>query len=275
GFWAALLAESDSPTDEVAVQDCYPRYHRKIGLTQYGHELRNLLSLKMLQCSPRISACTRASSNLGSLMRTRELKLVGSLFASFFIVSLASGQQNTAPSQSPNENAVEGTVVSVSRDTLVVRTDDNEFHLFTYAPGAVRPKSLAPGARARVTAGPADENGTRAASNVAVLSAAGRTDKGAQAAPVPEKISKIESDIKRESRRWRMGVEAGLAFNPELFLFGIQSQMGPIFHPRVLFRPNAEFAFGEVTDLVALNLEAIYRFSAAERRGDWTPFLGA
>ena len=43
----------------------------------------------MLQCSPRISACTRASSNLGSLMRTRELKLVGSLFASFFIVSLA------------------------------------------------------------------------------------------------------------------------------------------------------------------------------------------
>ena len=208
-------------------------------------------------------------------MRTRELKLVGSLFASFFIVSLASGQQNTAPSQSPNENAVEGTVVSVSRDTLVVRTDDNEFHLFTYAPGAVRPKSLAPGTRARVTAGPADENGTRAASNVAVLSAAGRTDKGAQAAPVPEKISKIESDIKRESRRWRMGVEAGLAFNPELFLFGIQSQMGPIFHPRVLFRPNAEFAFGEVTDLVALNLEAIYRFSAAERRGNWTPFLGA
>jgi hypothetical protein len=57
-----------------------------------------------------------------------------------------------------------------------------------------------------------------------------------------------------------------LEFNPK---------WGPIFHPRVLFRPNAEFAFGEVTDLVALNLEAVYRFSAAQRRGDWTPFIGA
>jgi hypothetical protein len=70
-------------------------------------------------------------------------------------------------------------------------------------------------------------------------------------------------------------VEAGEGFDPELFMFGVQSQMGPIFHPRVLFRPNAEFAFGEVTDLIALNLEAVYRLSAGERRGDWTPFLGA
>lgn len=43
-------------------------------------------------------------------------------------------------------------------------------------------------------------------------------------------------------------------------MFGIQSQMGPIFHPRVQFRPNAEFDFGEVTDLIALNLEGVYRF---------------
>jgi len=173
----------------------------------------------------------------------------------------------------------EGTVVSASRDTLVVQTDDNEFHLFTYASGAERPRSLAKGSRVRVTAGPADENGTRAATRVTVLTTAPATgagqDKGAQAAPVPEKVRNVESEIRRESRRWRLGVEAGQAFNPELFLFGVQSQMGPIFHPRVLFRPSAEFAFGEVTDLVALNLEAVYRFPAAERRGNWTPFLGA
>ena len=35
------------------------------------------------------------------------------------------------------------------------------------------------------------------------------------------------------------------------------------------------FDFGEVTDLIALNLEVIYRFSPAQRRGNWTPFLGA
>ena len=202
------------------------------------------------------------------------------LVASTFIVPPAKGQQDTSASQAGSDNAVEGTVASTTRDTLVVRTDDNQFQLFTYDRGAVRPKSLTQGTRVRVTAGPPDENGTRAASNIAVLAAAsgggpGATDKGAQAAPVPQKVRDIEGEIRRESRRWRLGVRAGAAFDPELFTFGIQSQMGPIFHRRVLFRPNAEFAFGEVTDLIALNLEAVYRFSAASRRGNWTPYLGA
>ena len=49
---------------------------------------------------------------------------------------------------------------------------------------------------------------------------------GTQAAPVPPKIREMESDIKRESRRWRAGVRAGTAFDPELFMFGVQSQRG-------------------------------------------------
>ena len=100
-------------------------------------------------------------------------------------------------------------------------------------------------------------------------------DKGAQTARPPGKVRDVEGEIKRESRRWRLGVRAGAAFNPELFLFGVQSQIGPIFHPRLQFRPNAEFAFGEVTDLVALNLEGVYRFSAHYREGNWTPYIGA
>jgi hypothetical protein len=88
-------------------------------------------------------------------------------------------------------------------------------------------------------------------------------------------VRDIESQIRRESRRWRMGVRAGAAFDPELFMFGIQSQIGPIFHPRVQFRPNAEFDFGEVTDLIALNLEGVYRFGANRRQGNWTPYIGA
>jgi len=178
---------------------------------------------------------------------------------------------------------VEGTVVSSSQDTLVVRTDDNQFVLFDYDNSAVRSRSVVKGARVRVTAGPANENGTRSASNVTVLTEASVSggannsasiDKGAQAAPVPQKVRDIENDIRHEGRLWRLGVRGGAAFDPELFTFGIQSQMGPIFHPRVIFRPNAEFAFGEVTDLVALNLEGIYRFSSAARRRNWTPYLG-
>ena len=80
---------------------------------------------------------------------------------------------------------------------------------------------------------------------------------------MPEKVRDVESDIKRESKRWRLGVRAGAAFDPELIMFGVHTQMGPIFNPRVLFRPSAEFDFGEVTDLIALNFEPIYRFSSA------------
>jgi len=220
-------------------------------------------------------------------MHTRTVTLALSAFVSistFWLLSAypSRAQQDGAPQQTSNENNVEGTVVSVSRTTLVVRSADGEFHLFTFDQGTARPRALVRGTRVRVAAGPADENGTRSASNVTVLDAAGQSgatggsaDKGAQAAPIPDKVRSIESDIRRESRRWRLGVEAGQAFNPELFMFGVQSQMGPIFHSRVLFRPNAEFDFGEVTDLVALNLEAIYRFAPTERRGNWTPFAGA
>ncbi len=70
-------------------------------------------------------------------------------------------------------------------------------------------------------------------------------------------------------------MRAGVGLDPELILFGVHSQLGPIFHRDVFFRPNAEFAFGEVTDLIALNLEAIYRLPVSSRRGNWSAYLGA
>jgi hypothetical protein len=209
-------------------------------------------------------------------MRTSALFFACSVLLISSLLTISAPCQTTSSPQAESENSMEGTVVSATRDTLVVRTDDNQFHLFTYDRDSVRARSLARGARVRVAAGSGDENGTRRASSVTVLDAKA-ADSGAsatQAAPIPPKIREIESDIKRESRRWRAGVRAGGAFDPELFMFGVQSEMGPIFHPRVFFRPNAEFAFGEVTDLVALNLEAVYRFSASSRRGLWTPYLG-
>ena len=209
-------------------------------------------------------------------MRTRAFFLACSVLLISPFLSISAPCQTTSSSQAESENSIEGTVVSATRDTLVVRTDDNQFHLFTYDRDSVRVRSLARGARVRVVAGSGDENGTRLAGSVTVLDAkaADSGAAGTQAAPVPPKIREMESDIKRESRRWRAGVRAGAAFDPELFMFGVQSEMGPIFHPRVFFRPNAEFAFGEVTDLVALNLEAVYRFSTSSRRGVWTPYLG-
>ncbi|HTS07291.1 MAG TPA: hypothetical protein VMP68_17045 [Candidatus Eisenbacteria bacterium] len=178
----------------------------------------------------------------------------------------------------PDDPTVEGTVVSSSQETLVVRTSDDQFYLFTYENPSVRTKGAVPGATVRVAAGAPDESGSRVATNVAVVrppASGGPGESTVKAAPVPEKVQNVENEIKRESRRWDLGIRAGAAFDPELFMFGVQSRMGPIFHSRVFFRPNAEFAFGEVTDLIGLNLEGIYQFASKDQINNWRPYAGA
>ena len=65
-----------------------------------------------------------------------------------------------------------------------------------------------------------------------------------------------------------------MALDPELILIGVQAQVGPFFNPNVYLRPNVEFAFGEVTALFALNLEAIYRLPVTSRVGRWSSYVG-
>ena len=233
-------------------------------------------------------------------MRTRVSVLVCAvLFVSVSFITSAHAQQsdslqiahnqvllatNNLGPQGQNDNGqqsdngpIEGTVVSASRDTMVVRSSEDKFYLFTYDSPSVRTKGAIPGARVRVTSNGPDANGTRVATSVEVVSAAsgGATSAAAPPAPVPAKVHNVENEIRREGRRWDLGVRAGAAFDPELFLFGVQSRMGPILSQRVFFRPNAEFAFGEVTDLIALNFEGIYQFSGRKNIGAWTPYAGA
>jgi hypothetical protein len=42
----------------------------------------------------------------------------------------------------------------------------------------------------------------------------------------------------------------------------------------VFLRPSVEFAYGEVTALFALNLEAIYRLPISSRHGRWSAYVG-
>ncbi len=72
-----------------------------------------------------------------------------------------------------------------------------------------------------------------------------------------------------------MGVRTGVALDPELVLLGVHAQVGPFFNPDVYLRPNVEFAFGEVTSLFALNMEAIYRLPISSRQGRWSAHAGA
>jgi hypothetical protein len=188
-----------------------------------------------------------------------------------------SQRATSSSDQRENENSVEGLVVSSTRDTLVVRTDDGRFQLFTFDRYSMKPSSIPKWARVRVSSGGAEETGSRLARTITVLEGPKAEGQGsaAEAQPIPRELRDLEHDIKRQARRWRLGVRAGAALDPELLLFGVHTQLGPIFQRDVFFRPNAEFAFGEVTDLVALNLEAIYRLPMTSRRAGWSSYIGA
>lgn len=211
----------------------------------------------------------------------------GRFFSSFLGVclalstfpGLAQSQDASSHSRQNDDQTTEGTVVSSSRDTVVVKTDENDFQLFVFNRDTAKPRAaLVSGARVRVVSVTGDQDGSRLANSITVLSAASdsKTDTSTQTAVRPPKeVRNLESDIRDEARRWRLGVRTGAALDPELFMFGVHTQIGPIFNKNVIFRPNAEFAFGEVTDLIALNLEAIYRLPVAARGRTWNTYFGA
>jgi len=237
-------------------------------------------------CLPFDLACFISASNLHS--KQGEVMSIKKFFMSHacFLLALVClpvltiplvSQENTTSAQTSDRSTIEGTVASSTRQTFVVRTPDNQFQLFTFNRYTDKPQTLPVGTRIRVESRPSGDAGARLAIRVTTLEVAPKEKQraaGTEAAPVPESVRNVESEIKRDTKRWRLGVQAGGAFDPELFMFGVHSQMGPIFSPRVFFRPSAEFAFGEVTDLIALNFEAVYRFRTAERR-DWSPYFGA
>jgi len=64
---------------------------------------------------------------------------------------------------------IEGTVVSASPETLVVKTDDNNFRMFTYSPGTVPQEGVKPDARVRVNAVAPNAQAARVADSVTVI----------------------------------------------------------------------------------------------------------
>ncbi|MEP6715490.1 MAG: hypothetical protein ABJC09_07930 [Terriglobia bacterium] len=170
-----------------------------------------------------------------------------------------------------------GTVTSSTLHTLVLRGEGGQYQLFEFDNEAVRPRTLTPGSVVRVVSSPGDDRTVRIASQVTVVTAAVA---GAQSAtaqtdqPISPEVRRIEREIERNARRYRLGVRAGVSLDPELIVLGVQAQIGPFFGPNVYFRPNVEFGIGEVTALFALNPEVIYVLPATSRRGNWTPYFG-
>jgi hypothetical protein len=211
--------------------------------------------------------------------------LVGCALLSWPAFSQQDGSSSNSSSQAQNDTTVEGTVVASSHITFVVKSDDDQFHLYTFDRNTNRPRTLAVGARVRVVSDQGDNPGARHATDVIMLDQAQGAGSGSgartpnasarKAAPLPPSVRNVEGQIQHEARRWRLGARTGIGLDPELVMFGVDSRMGPIFSRNVFFRPNADFEWGEVTDMVALNLEAVYRIPHTTRSGMWAPYVGA
>ena len=173
------------------------------------------------------------------------------------------------PASAQDETTVTGTVASSSRNTVTVRSATGQFQLFVFDRSTRKPATFAVGSQVRVISSPGDEPGVRVASEITVLEASNPASE-----VVPPQVRRTERDIEREVRRFQLGVRAGVALDPELVLIGAQMQVGPFFNSDVFFRPNVEFAYGEVTALFALNPEVIYRLPISSRQGRWSTYVG-
>src|ERR1700761_6451230 len=70
-------------------------------------------------------------------MRGHVLQVLSTLCVSAVLAVTVQAQPNlphvpSAQTAQENDHMVEGVVVSMTPDTLVIRSDDNQYHLFTY-----------------------------------------------------------------------------------------------------------------------------------------------
>lgn len=203
--------------------------------------------------------------------------LFSSVLIAGFLATPPARPQNPSAEPQRGEIALTGIVASASPNTLVLRREDGQYQLFVFDRDTVKPRTLPAGSRVRVVSTAGEEPGFRVATDIRILNAVPGTQQGVVTQPeqpIPPEVRRLERDIERQVRRYQMGVRAGLALDPELILVGVHAQVGPFFSPDVYFRPNVEFAFGEVTALFALNAEAIYRLPISSRQGRWSSYVG-
>jgi hypothetical protein len=224
--------------------------------------------------------CFASGAAIGNLRLEQFMNIIAAIrlvvWAVGFVAPVAMSQTTASPQHAPEATTMTGTVASSSRNTLVVRTESGSYQLFVFDRFTTKPASVPVGSTVRVVSTPGGEPGVRIASNITVSSTAPATSPPAESTDVvPTSVRQLESDIERQVRRYGAGFRAGVGLDPELLLIGAHARLGPFFNRNVSFRPNAEYAFGEVTKLFAFNLEGIYRLPFTPRQGRWSAYVGA
>jgi hypothetical protein len=91
----------------------------------------------------------------------------------------------------------------------------------------------------------------------------------------PQSVQKAEGQVERVVKRWRIGVQGGVALDPQLLDVGVHGEIGPLFSPNFQFRPVLEIGAGEITTMLAINLDFVYLFPSATTDTMWMPYVGA
>ena len=177
-----------------------------------------------------------------------------------------------------SRTTVAGTVVSVTRSTLLIRTADGMYVVYMLDSTTTRPATIPPRATVAVEATVGAPDQAPSATVVRVTAPPPPTQPGQPAAaasdePVPASVRQLEDSIKRSTQRFHIGIRGGFALDPELVMLGAQARFGPFFNG-VAFQPSLEFGFGELTTLIAVNLDGMYRLPGAGASARWATFVG-
>jgi len=209
----------------------------------------------------------KSDDNASLLCRVVALSV---LFTSAGILSIP------VQAQESQQETITGTVSSLTRTTILVKTNDGLFRLFNFDRNTTKPAVIPVGSEVRVVSYPAGDPGFRTAYVITILRQGPSPAAGspAQTDVIPPEVRSLERAIQRGARRFQMGVRGGFALDPELILIGVHAQFGPFFSRNLYLRPNADFEFGEVTKMFGLNAEVIYKMPIASRTGRWDMYVG-
>jgi hypothetical protein len=213
------------------------------------------------------------------------LRMLAGCVLSCLATSAVVAHAQSSQSAQPNDSSLQGTVVSTASATLVVRTSEGLYQLFVLDRDTARPQTIPPQAQVKVSFVPSNDPSTPPIADVVQITAppppkvAALTGEAPAPAtvedePIPASVRQLERAIQRQSRRYRLGVRGATALDPELFMFGAHTQLGPFFNENLFARPNLEIGFGELTTLLAFNFEGAYRLPVVSRTSRWNIYAG-
>jgi hypothetical protein len=182
-------------------------------------------------------------------------------------------EDTTASNVAVGERQTVGTVSSIGRGSIVVQTDEGRFVVYAVEPSFIRIPAVEPGARVRVTTATNDNDPAPMALSIETLPARQGLAQRSQTAP-PD-VQRLASEIERQARRFRVGLDAGVALDPELISINAFTTFTPFLQRGIMIRPNVELAFGEVTTLIGLHVEGLYMLPGLRRSIRWAPYVGA